>query len=101
MEAQQFMAICNACALTLLLAIFVTGCAQRHPITVEAVEPWQRSYEQSAEQQSYLSPPPAAAPNEPSAEALTSSQLPQPMAFVSDVIAFPFRGLGWLVQVVF
>jgi hypothetical protein len=94
------MAVCNAGSLPLFLAIILIGCAQRHPITVETVEPWQRNYEQSIEQQMYASPQPTPPHGHP-AEAAAVSQLPQPMALVSDVIAFPFRGLGWLVQVIF
>ncbi len=84
------------CALTLLVAVGGGGCAQRHPITVETVEPWQKSYEASVEE---LPPPPSS--NISDTEDNPSSRLPEPMAFVSNVLAFPFRGLGWLAQKIF
>ena len=94
------MFIGNKCNLTFLLALLGGGCAQRHPITVETVEPWQKSYEESVEAPPQTQPLPS--PSMPSAsQEDSSSRPPEPLAFVSDVLAFPFRGIGWLVQKIF
>ena len=91
------MLISSRCALTLVVVIVCGGCAQRHPITVETVEPWQKTYEEMSVQ-AVPSPAPTPVSGRALEEEDPSSRLPQPMAFLSDALAFPFRGLGWLVQ---
>ena len=88
------------------LVVASSGCSPSYPVVANPTEPWEEQlvHERQAAQSAEESSPQASVARQMYGAHDEKDEEPKHNAFVvamTDIIAFPFRGAGWLAQQIF
>jgi|LauGreDrversion4_2_1035121.scaffolds.fasta_scaffold14512_4 hypothetical protein len=98
----------RAALLLVMSAVVVqsVGCSSSHPVVVNSTEPWEDELlrERQAAQRTEESSPQASVAPQMYGSQEENEKEPKHNALVvaiTDIVAFPFRGAGWVAQQIF
>ena len=98
----------RAALLLVMSAVVVqsVGSSSSHPVVVNPIEPWEEELarERQEAQNAEVSPPQASVARQMYGAQEENEKEPKHNALVvaiTDIVAFPFRGAGWVAQQIF